>query len=82
MTFQPCKVNFDGTRAKERAPVCGMSREDAAVYALTVWGEDAGVIDDDSGHVTWVGDRILAQLGDYGDRALCDDEDYNTEEGA
>lgn len=63
MTYQPCKVNFDGTRAKERAPVCGMSLEAAERYALEAWGEDAGVIEEESQHVTWIGDRALAARG-------------------
>lgn len=53
--FTPCKVNFDGARALELAPVCGMTRQNATAYALQAYGEDAGIQDDDSRHVEWVG---------------------------
>lgn len=60
MLFTPCKVNFDGTSALELAPVCGMKREDAENYARIAWADDAGVMEDESGHVEWVGDDLPA----------------------
>lgn len=57
-TYTPCKVNLDGTRAVELAPVCGMTWENAMHYACRVWAEDAGVLDDATNFAEWVGDSF------------------------